>query len=166
MVSYCYPTTNLVNTLIANNDPRSLSGLILLCGIYQPIGIAARLTFRPNWRANKSRRRAEDYFYTKNKIALLWLAEINFLLAEASQRNLITAGSAQPITTQLKDHSNSGSWLCQLITWRQPHHIVTTGSFVHSKNGYDCIILEPNLGFWFRKNVANLVLFKQVQGRW
>lgn len=91
------PTTNLVNTLIANNDPRLAEWIDPIEGSTSQLGLQPGLTLDQIGEPINYSRRAEDYFYTKTKIAALFMtySELNFLLAEASQRNLITTGSAQ-----------------------------------------------------------------------
>lgn len=91
------PTTNLVNTLIANNDPRLDEWIDPIAGSNNQLGLQPGLTLDQIGEPTKYSRRAEDYFYTRAKIAALFMtySELNFILAEASQRNLITTGSAQ-----------------------------------------------------------------------
>lgn len=91
------PTTNLVNTLIANNDPRLEEWIDPIAGTTSQLGLQPGLTLDQIGEPTKYSRRAEDYFYTKTKISSLFMtySELNFLLAEASQRNLIATGSAK-----------------------------------------------------------------------
>lgn len=91
------PTTNLVNTLIANNDPRLDEWIDPIVGTTNQLGLQPGLTLDQIGEPKKYSRRAEDYFYTKTKITAIFMtySELNFLLAEASQRNLITTGSAK-----------------------------------------------------------------------
>jgi hypothetical protein len=66
MVSYCYPTTNLVNILIANNDPR-LEEWIDPSGNDQSIGIQPGLHLDQIGEPTNHSRRAEDYFLYQKK---------------------------------------------------------------------------------------------------
>lgn len=91
------PSTNLVNTLITNNDPRLAEWIDPIVGTTNQLGLQPGLTLDQIGEPTKYSRRAEDYFYTKTKISSIFMtySELNFLLAEASQRNLITSGSAK-----------------------------------------------------------------------
>ncbi|WP_369766168.1 SusD/RagB family nutrient-binding outer membrane lipoprotein [Flavobacterium sp. WC2429] len=91
------PSTNLVNTLIKNNDPRLAEWIDPIVGTTNHLGLQPGLTLDQIGEPTKYSRRAEDYFYTKTKISSIFMtySELNFLLAEASQRNLITSGSAK-----------------------------------------------------------------------
>jgi hypothetical protein len=91
------PSTNLVNTLIANNDPRLDEWIDPIAGTTNHLGLRPGLPLDQIGEPTKYSRRAEDYFYTKTKISSIFMtySELNFLLAEASQRNLITTGSAK-----------------------------------------------------------------------
>lgn len=91
------PSTNLVNTLITNNDPRLEEWIDPIVGTTNHLGLEPGLTLDKIGEPTKYSRRAEDYFYAKTKIAAIFMtySELNFLLAEASQRNLMTTGSAQ-----------------------------------------------------------------------
>tara|TARA_R110000868_G_scaffold44106_1_gene147690 strand:- start:551 stop:1978 length:1428 start_codon:yes stop_codon:yes gene_type:complete len=90
------PSTNLVNTLIANNDPRLKEWIDPIAGTTNHLGLQPGLALDQIGEPTKYSRRAEDYFYTKTKISSIFMtySELNFLLAEASQRNLIP-GSAK-----------------------------------------------------------------------
>lgn len=91
------PSTHLVNTLIANSDTRLDEWIDPIEGKNNHLGLLPGLTLDKIGEPTNYSRRAEDYFYTKTKIAslLMTYSELNFLLAEASQRNLITNGNAQ-----------------------------------------------------------------------
>lgn len=91
------PSTNLVNTLIANNDPRLEEWIDPIAGTTNHLGLQPGLASDQIGEPTKYSRRAEDYFYTKTKISSIFMtySELNFLLAEASQRNLITTGTAK-----------------------------------------------------------------------
>lgn len=91
------PSTHLVNTLITNNDPRLAEWIDPIVGTTNQLGLQPGLALDQIGEPTKYSRRAEDYFYTKTKISSLFMtySELNFLLAEASQRNLITTGAAQ-----------------------------------------------------------------------
>lgn len=91
------PSTHLVNTLITNNDPRLDEWIDPIIGTTNQLGLQPGLTLDQIGEPSKYSRRAEDYFYTKTKISSLFMtySELNFLLAEAHQRNLITTGAAQ-----------------------------------------------------------------------
>ncbi|WP_369752527.1 SusD/RagB family nutrient-binding outer membrane lipoprotein [Flavobacterium sp. WC2409] len=91
------PSTNLVNTLITNNDPRLEEWIDPIVGTTNQLGLQPGLTLDQIGEPTKYSRRAEDYFYNKTKISSIFMtySELNFLLAEANQRNLITSGSAK-----------------------------------------------------------------------
>jgi hypothetical protein len=57
-------------------------------------------------------------FYTKTKISSIFMtySELNFLLAEANQRNLIATESAKTYyDIAVERHSNNGMYLCRQI---------------------------------------------------
>ena len=91
------PSTHLVNTLIANNDPRLEEWIDPIQGTTNQKGVEPGLALDQIGEPTKYSRRAEDYFYTKTKITSIFMtySELNFLLAEARQRNIITSGTAQ-----------------------------------------------------------------------
>jgi hypothetical protein len=91
------PSTNLVNTLLMNNDPRLAEWIDPIVGTTNHLGLKPGLTLDQIGEPTNYSRRAEDYFYTKTKISSIFMtySELNFLLAEASQRNLITTATAQ-----------------------------------------------------------------------
>jgi hypothetical protein len=91
------PSTHLVNTLITNNDPRLEEWIDPIVGTSNQKGVQPGLSLDQIGEPTKYSRRAEDYFYTKTKISSIFMtySELNFLLAEARQRNLISTGTAQ-----------------------------------------------------------------------
>lgn len=91
------PSTHIVNTLITNNDPRLEEWIDPIAGTTNHKGVQPGLALDQIGEPTKYSRRAEDYFYTKNKITSIFMtySELNFLLAEARQRNIITTGTAQ-----------------------------------------------------------------------
>jgi hypothetical protein len=92
------PSTNLVNTLIANSDTRLNEWIDPIAETTDSqLGLVPGLPLDQIGVPKKYSRRKENYFYTKTKIKALFLtySELNFLLAEARQRNLIDSGTAQ-----------------------------------------------------------------------
>jgi hypothetical protein len=91
------PTTHLVNNLMINNDPRLDEWIDPIVGTTNQRGVVPGLASDAIGEPATYSRRAEDYFYTKSKIAALFMtySELNFLLAEARERNLISTGTAQ-----------------------------------------------------------------------
>lgn len=91
------PTTNLVNTLINNNDPRLAEWIDPIAGTTNQLGVQPGLAFDQIGPATKYSRRSEAAFNNSTKIAAIFMtySELNFILAEAKQRNLITAGTAK-----------------------------------------------------------------------
>lgn len=90
------PTTNLINLLVANNDPRLDEWIDPIVGTTNHLGLQPGLPLDEIDEPSKYSRRAEDYFYDKTKISSIFMtySELNFLLAEARQRNLIASGTA------------------------------------------------------------------------
>jgi hypothetical protein len=91
------PSTHLVNILLANNDPRLEEWIDPISGTTNHLGLQPGLALDQIGEPTNYSRRAEDYFYTKTKISSIFMtySELNFLLAEASQRNLIATESAK-----------------------------------------------------------------------
>lgn len=91
------PSTHLVNTLINNSDPRLKEWIDPIAGTTNQKGVQPGLPLDQIGEPTKYSRRTEDYFYTKTKITSLFMtySELNFLLAEARQRNIISTGTAQ-----------------------------------------------------------------------
>ena len=91
------PSTHIVNTLITNNDPRLAEWIDPIAGTTNHRGVQPGLLLADIGEPTVYSRRAEAYFYNKTKISSIFMtySELNFLLAEARQRNLIATGTAQ-----------------------------------------------------------------------
>lgn len=91
------PTTHLVNNLMSNNDPRLNEWIDPIAGTNDHRGLVPGLPSDAIGEPSGYSRRAESYFYEKSKIEalLMTFSELNFLLAEARERNLISTGTAQ-----------------------------------------------------------------------
>jgi hypothetical protein len=95
--SLVMPTTHLVNTLINNNDTRLKEWIDPIAGTTNQLGVQPGLALDQIGPPAKYSRKSEDYFYNKTKIAAIFMtySELNFILAEAKQRSLITPGTAK-----------------------------------------------------------------------
>ncbi|MGI9526451.1 MAG: SusD/RagB family nutrient-binding outer membrane lipoprotein [Weeksellaceae bacterium] len=90
------PTTTLINTLQSYDDPRLQEWVDPKDGTTDYIGLVPGLSLGDIKEPTEYARRAVKYFESPNlsKAWLITSAEVNFLLAEAAERNLI-AGSAK-----------------------------------------------------------------------
>ncbi len=89
------PTSHFVNTLKENDDPRLVEWLDLKAnedGTYEYIGVDPGQNLGDIGRAKDFSARDSSYFYETSKIRSIFItfSEVNFILAEAAARNLIS----------------------------------------------------------------------------
>jgi len=91
------PSTHLVNLLVDNNDPRLNEWIDPSAASNSYIGLQPGLPLDQIGEPANYARRADSYFNNASKISAIFMtySELNFLLAEAKERNIINLSTAQ-----------------------------------------------------------------------
>ena len=91
------PTTNFINTLVNNSDSRLNEWVDAIDKTTTQLGVQPGLALDKIGVSENYSRRSLAYFNSPTKINSIFMtySEVNFLLAEARQRNLISIGTAQ-----------------------------------------------------------------------